>query len=47
MGYLELALLEYYRLKNVVYPKLMTLQEITEWLWLEYKFGIEQIEKGK
>ena len=44
MGEIEKALLEYYRNKNKENPDLLSLQEITEWLWLEYKNGIERIE---
>ena len=44
MGNLEKALLKYYRQKNKENPSFLSLQEITEWLWLEYKDGIERIE---
>ena len=47
MGELEEALLEYYRKKNKENPDSLTTQELSEWLWLEYKNGIERIEVAK
>ena len=47
MGEIEKILLEYYRNKNKKNPESLSLQEITEWLWLEYKDGIERIEAVK
>ena len=47
MGEIEKALLGYYRNKDKENPNSLSLQEITEWLWLEYKDGIERIEAIK
>lgn len=41
MGILEIALLKYYRKTYEENPESLSIQEITEWLWLEYKNGIE------
>ena len=51
MGEIEKALLEYYRNKNKENPDLLSPQEISEWIWLECKLGIEeyrtQLEVGQ
>ena len=47
MGEIELILLKFYREKSQESLISLSLQEITEWFWLEYKFGMEQIEENK
>ena len=44
MGVIEQLLLEYYRRMNKENYGSLSLQEVEEWIWLEFKCGMEKEE---